>query len=110
MSLKTGGSFMIFVVSNYTCFGKSPSDPKICSGNGVCIGYDKCSCAFNSLNEKCEYNCFGINSTDPRVCSGNGVCQTHNVCKCNYGQGPECRLTNGTKLFSSGRNEVKIFD
>jgi hypothetical protein len=104
MKIKSGGEFFLFLTTNFTCFGKLPMDPTICSGNGICIGLNNCSCAPNSLNEKCEYTCFGINSTDPRVCSGNGVCQTTDFCKCNYGDGNECRLNNGTKMFSSGRN------
>jgi hypothetical protein len=99
------------VVSNLTCFGKSPPDESICSGNGLCVEENKCSCMFGTSGNECQFQnfkCFGLFSNNSNVCSGNGICANNDycVCKTSYG-GLNCEYSlNGTQLYTFGRNNV----
>lgn len=94
-----------------SCFGYDPSDPLVCSGNGVCVGYNNCSCDDNYVGDECEFYCpscenctevcidncdiycpcpnvtcplicYGIVYDDPDVCSGHGDCVADDTCDC----------------------------
>jgi hypothetical protein len=85
------------------CFGSNASDPHVCSGNGVCIAPNNCTCDIDTMSELCERNstdggecisdqwtgvncsipiCYGRNASDSRVCSGNGYCNFPDNCTC----------------------------
>jgi alpha-tubulin suppressor-like RCC1 family protein len=80
------------LVNEYSCYGKSFSNSDICSGNGVCVGTDICSCTNGFSGKECQFStCFGINSTNTNVCSGNGNCTNPNICQCKSGyDGKNC--------------------
>ena len=113
MKIVMGNDFSMLLSSNFTCFGKLPSNSLICSGNGICSNHDVCSCGFEFNGPECQLtSCFGFNSTDPNVCSGNGKCIRKNDCQCNYGYGGElCSINKfnsiGTITFSTGLNNVR---
>jgi hypothetical protein len=83
---------------NFTCSGISPfKNPlEICSGNGVCVSKDICSCNTGYIGSNCETTyCYNNLSSDPNVCSGNGNCTSFNNCKCNiYYKGEQCQTPN----------------
>jgi hypothetical protein len=94
---------------NYQCFGKSTLDPTICSGNGICIDKDLCSCIYGSTGNECQYSiCYGKNSSDPNVCSGNGICMSTDNCVCGeMYNGHQCEYdftTIKTTVYTFGRN------
>ena len=39
---------------NVTCFGLLFDDVDVCSGNGICIGYNDCHCRDNWIGDECE--------------------------------------------------------
>jgi hypothetical protein len=73
----------------YECFSKSSLDPKVCSGNGRCVGKDKCVCKNGYFGENCQnkeiFECFKKTSDDPTVCSSHGRCIFKNICACDVG-------------------------
>jgi hypothetical protein len=94
---------------NFQCFGKSTSDPTICSGNGICVEKDVCSCVYGSTGNECQYSiCYGKNSSDPNVCSGNGKCISTDNCLCgNMYNGYRCEFdftTIKSTVYTFGRN------
>jgi hypothetical protein len=100
----------LFLVSNFTCFGKLSTDSTICSGRGICVNLNKCSCTNFAYGDQCEnvspFKCFGLNATDPNVCSGNGNCVYEDVCTCNsLFSGLACdTVFDDTVTFSFGKN------
>ena len=100
------------LILKYTnqCFGKS--DATMCSGRGLCIEENKCSCSKGYYGNECQnYDCFGKNSTDSNVCSGHGTCTNPNVCACNDGYiGSQCEIysgnssTSNTLVYAFGKN------
>jgi len=110
IKISAGDDFGMLLRSNYTCFGKHGNDESLCSGNGLCVGVDKCSCVSNYFGDACELTkCFDIISNASNVCSGNGNCSDSNVCECktNY-DGNECQYffseANQNVLYSFGYN------
>jgi hypothetical protein len=97
--------------SNYTCFGKQSSVAVQCSGNGLCISNDQCSCQSNFYGNECQFTtCFGINSTSNKACSGNGNCTDLDTCICNtnfggircqfdYNDDPQVLYTTGQNVY-----------
>lgn len=61
------------------CFGKSHLEIKVCSGNGICNGNDKCSCFIGFHGQNCEFpfDCSALHN-----CSGNGFCVRNGKCEC----------------------------
>lgn len=80
-----------------TCFGLPANDAGVCSGHGVCVSTDNCTCDAGYTGERCSdliVNCFDIPSTDPMVCSGHGVCSSTDTCTCHTGYtGEQCSDT-----------------
>ncbi len=76
-----------------TCFGIPDNDPDVCSGNGICIAPDTCSCYAGYAGPQCEFvTCFSIPDNDPNVCSGHGACIGPDTCSCDAGYtGNECQ-------------------
>jgi hypothetical protein len=111
--IKCGYFSSIILHSNYTCFGKESSISVQCSGNGLCIANDQCTCHSNYYGNECQFTtCFGKNSTVNNVCSGNGNCTNLDTCICkpDFG-GNECQF--GFKydpslpvVVASGSNNV----
>jgi hypothetical protein len=105
-----GGEAVVIIQSLHTCFGKTSSNSDICSGNGICIGSDVCSCELGYSGQQCQIiNCFGKNSSDPSVCSGNGICSQYDTCSCNFGfDGYNCEYryleNSNTIIWATGRN------
>eukprot|EP01080_Neovahlkampfia_damariscottae_P000904 gene904-9814_t len=54
LDIAASGDASMFLKSNSTCFGKTNSNSSICSGNGICISYNKCKCYFGSSGNECE--------------------------------------------------------
>ena len=81
----------------FLCDGYTNADPdKVCSGRGVCVGYNKCECQDGFFGENCEaWKCFGYFYMHPDVCSGQGECVGPDMCICrsNYG-GDACSTPN----------------
>ena len=75
-----------------TCFGKNPSDPTVCSGNGVCSLYNKCTCNIGYFGSSCEqYSCYNIAKENPTVCNSHGICSSPDNCTCSGGySGSQC--------------------
>eukprot|EP01080_Neovahlkampfia_damariscottae_P003710 gene3710-6599_t len=100
----------LILQANYICYSKSASDSNVCSGNGICIYQNTCSCGEGYFGFECQYtNCFGKNSSDTTVCSGNGNCTDVNVCSCNSGfSGNKCEMEysidSQTVVYVTGRN------
>lgn len=45
----------------YTCFGISPTDPTVCSGNGNCTATDTCVCNTGYFGSNCNtWSCSGV--------------------------------------------------
>jgi hypothetical protein len=105
-----GGEAAIIVQSLHTCFGKSSSNSDICSGNGICIAPNVCSCELGYSGQQCQIiSCFGKNSSDPSVCSGNGGCSQYDTCTCNSGfDGDNCEYgyleNSNTIIWATGLN------
>ena len=61
------------------CFGIPHTTINSCSGNGMCVGNDKCTCFKGYYGQKCElkYDCSTLND-----CSDNGFCVEHRKCEC----------------------------
>ncbi|KAG2394142.1 hypothetical protein C9374_003906 [Naegleria lovaniensis] len=83
----------------------------VCSGRGVCIQTNTCSCQKNYLGDNCEKTtCFGVLSTDPLSCSGQGQCTLFNTCVCrdgSYGTMCENQILFASKdktILTSNRN------
>jgi alpha-tubulin suppressor-like RCC1 family protein len=96
------------LVNEFNCYGKSFTNSDICSGNGVCIGNDLCSCTNGFTGNECQFTtCFGINSTNTNVCSGNGNCTSPNICQCKSGyDGNNCAfvLNDVNTVYTFGGN------
>jgi hypothetical protein len=109
------GYFTSFIIqSQYSCFGKNNTNPQICSGNGICKGFNQCSCEEGFFGNECQFTtCFGILRNQTNVCSGNGNCTDFNKCSCslNYG-GMNCEvfLEPTNVLYSFGHNLVIKFN
>ncbi|EFC50603.1 basal body protein [Naegleria gruberi] len=77
-----------------SCYGKLYTDAAVCSGKGLCMDENSCSCrtGFSGLN--CQFNlCFGIDGNSSSVCNGNGDCVGVNNCKCKTGfTGSSCNI------------------
>lgn len=64
------------------CNLKPETDQDVCSGKGICSGYNTCNCLEGSFGTNCELSrCNGIFSNESDVCSGNGICQ-NGKCTC----------------------------
>ena len=90
------------IVSNFNCFGKTKDDQNLCSGRGICVANDKCSCESGFSGNNCELTtCFGKVSSDSTVCSGNGNCTDVNLCECKSPfDGKECESSNNGILHT----------
>jgi alpha-tubulin suppressor-like RCC1 family protein len=110
MKISIGEVSALVLQSNFTCFAKLPTDSLICSGNGLCIDSDVCSCSYGYYGNNCQhYQCFGKNSTLSNVCSANGVCISPDKCQCNINyDGNECQhyfsQQNQNIIYSWGLN------
>jgi hypothetical protein len=111
MKIASGGYHTLFLRSESSCYGKSPSHASICSKNGICVN-GKCVCEFGFSGNECEFTtCFGKNSSDPNVCSGRGLCSSQDTCKCYAGfifnaKEKECQSNINTLVYSFGNNNV----
>ncbi|EFC43502.1 predicted protein [Naegleria gruberi] len=78
---------------SFTCANISMTSPKVCSGNGKCVGYDNCICNVTYIGSICNIPvCFNIPATFSKVCSGNGYCEKPNQCSCKVGFiGTQCQ-------------------
>ena len=78
-----------------TCYGVIGYDPSACSGHGMCVELDQCSCDDGWLGSDCSIpHCFGIMSNDTSVCSRHGTCIGFNQCQCDRGWfGTDCSIT-----------------
>ena len=100
----------LILQSTNNCSGKVYNDPLICSGRGICISDNQCSCPSDYHGSECEFTtCFGKNSSLSSTCSGNGVCNALNLCTCNTGfSGSECELNYHTEthtlVYAAGQN------
>jgi alpha-tubulin suppressor-like RCC1 family protein len=98
----SGNQATFVIQSDFFCFGKNKLNSEICSGRGICIANNTCSCPEEYMGNECQLNnCFGKNSSNPTVCSGNGNCSQPNVCTCSVGyDGKECETkTTNTKYY-----------
>jgi hypothetical protein len=114
IKIATEERITMVVVSNVTCFGKSPTVESICSGNGFCVAENQCSCMFGSSGNECQFQnfkCFGLFANDSSSCSGNGICKNNDFCECKSGyEGIKCEsYINGTQLYTFGRNNVFVY-
>jgi hypothetical protein len=50
VSIATGPA----ALSSWSCFGISPDDSLVCSGHGVCVALDTCSCSTGYSGAECE--------------------------------------------------------
>ena len=108
-SIGTGyESSWVTVDSSNTCYGKASTDSTICSGNGICVGTNACTCSEGYSGNQCEFwSCGGINSTESTVCSSHGTCIKLDVCNCNTGyDGLNCEklITKFYNMYSFGAN------
>ncbi|EFC35202.1 predicted protein, partial [Naegleria gruberi] len=103
---------------DFSCFEIPSSDlVNVCSGHGICVDTDICSCFPGHTNSQCEtHTCFGIIYNDePNVCSGHGTCIGPNMCNCTiqdgvvYG-GDSCELIIGYVHSNSCGNDCKSTD
>ena len=79
------------------CNGKSYLDLNVCSGNGMCMNDNVCSCFNGYYGDNCEtsYNCSKFND-----CSGNGYCNSNGTCSCySFASGTNCSIP--VRTFSS---------
>jgi alpha-tubulin suppressor-like RCC1 family protein len=111
MKVACGAQNTLFLKSESSCFGKSPSSATICSKNGICVN-GNCICESGFSGNECQFTtCFGKNSTDPNVCSGLGNCIEKDVCECHTGyifnsKEKLCKIDSNTKLYVFGNNNV----
>jgi hypothetical protein len=112
IKISAGNLFSLVIASNFTCYGKKSTNASICSGNGICIQKDVCSCGYEFSGKECQFTtCFGKNSSDSSVCGGNGKCISKDYCTCTspYG-GNECEinysLNTQSIAYSCGLNDV----
>jgi hypothetical protein len=107
-SIACGWLTTLYLQQTSVCFGKLLTDPKICSGNGICIDTNLCSCEKNFTGNECQFtSCFGKNSNDPNVCSGNGNCTEPDTCICKEGyDGNSCEnnLIGISSFYTFGKN------
>ncbi|KAG2387556.1 hypothetical protein C9374_001150 [Naegleria lovaniensis] len=72
-----------------TCFGIDSTSAQVCSGHGVCVSLDSCSCTGGYTGSNCAtapaITCFGIAQGNASVCSGHGNCVANNQCSCTGG-------------------------
>jgi hypothetical protein len=109
MKISCGLQFSILLQSQSQCFGKNISNPLLCSGHGICIRNDQCSCGIGYQGNECQITtCFGKLSDDSSVCSGNGKCNSKDVCDCNDGYiGLFCNVKKEDKkiiVYATGYN------
>jgi hypothetical protein len=113
-SMSCGDETSIIIQSQYSCFGVHYTNKSICSGRGICIGNDLCSCGNGFTGEECQFtSCFGKQSNDPSVCSSKGTCSQKDVCNClNLFGGKNCEIdyTQNTKtiVYAVGKNDVNF--
>jgi hypothetical protein len=73
------------------CANKKDS---ICSGNGQCVGHDRCKCDKGYKSKDCSLttvSCWGIDELNSTVCSGHGKCNETDKCTCYDGySGSDC--------------------
>jgi predicted Ser/Thr protein kinase len=75
----------------YSCNNVSVNNQSVCSGNGMCVFEDNCTCTDCYYGTNCEYHyCDGIKWDSHEVCNQNlGECVQCDVCTCQdeyYGQ------------------------
>lgn len=73
-----------------TCFGKSHLEVGICSGNGMCLEKEKCSCFKGFYGDQCQlkFDCSALQD-----CSNHGICKQLEKCECfDFADGPDCSL------------------
>jgi hypothetical protein len=110
IGISCGSETSKIIQSQFSCFGKAPSDANLCSGKGICVGSNECSCASGYYGPQCQvFNCFEKNNTDSMVCSGNGFCSKPDDCTCNTNyDGRNCQHfinpQNQKKMYTFGSN------
>jgi len=98
------------VVYAFQCFGIDPNDPNVCSGHGVCMEQDICSCQTGYYGIDCSNcQCFGIDRNDPHVCSGHGICVGLDTCLCEVGWlGTDCSIAEYFDCFGIDPNDLNV--
>jgi hypothetical protein len=96
-------------VSNLACYGKSPEDPTVCGGHGVCEALNSCQCEIGYDKPYCDPVCYGhcVVCEAPDTCSAcvegwrdmpscllpvcdppcgtNAICRGPDTCECENG-------------------------